>query len=28
LLTIMIGCTMKYCRNFCAIVNMMYTSFW
>jgi hypothetical protein len=24
----MIGCTMKYCRNFCAVVNTMYASFW
>jgi hypothetical protein len=23
----MIGCTAKYCRNFCAIVNTLYASF-
>jgi hypothetical protein len=28
LLTTMIGCTAKYCRNFRAIVNTLYASFW
>jgi hypothetical protein len=27
-LTTMIGCTMKYCHNFRAVVNMLYASFW
>jgi hypothetical protein len=26
-LTTMIGCTMKYCRSFHAVVNMLYVSF-
>jgi hypothetical protein len=27
-LTIIIGCTAKYCRNFRAIVNTLYANFW
>jgi hypothetical protein len=27
LLTTMIGCTAKYCRNFHAVVKMLYASF-
>jgi hypothetical protein len=26
-LTTMIGCTAKYCRNFCAVVNALYANF-
>jgi hypothetical protein len=26
-LTTMIGCTAKYCRNFCAVVKTLYASF-
>jgi hypothetical protein len=24
----MIGCTAKYCCNFCVVVNTLYASFW
>jgi hypothetical protein len=27
-LTTMIGCTVKYCLNFCVVVNTLYASFW
>jgi hypothetical protein len=27
-LTTIIGCTAKYCRSFCDVVNMLYASFW
>jgi hypothetical protein len=27
-LTTIIGCTAKYCRIFCAVVNTLYASFW
>jgi hypothetical protein len=27
-LTTMIGCTVKYCRSFHAVVNTLYASFW
>jgi hypothetical protein len=27
-LTTMIGCTAKYCRNFCAVVNTLYANFY
>jgi hypothetical protein len=26
-LTTIIGCTAKYCRNFCAVVKTLYASF-
>jgi hypothetical protein len=28
LLTTMIGCTVKYCHSFRAVVNTLYASFW